>query len=107
MEGLNMASGIELGMGGVWLGAAPYLMFIPADFENDKPTGEPEILLDGWGLQDTHEVLNNLRWGLRWMALWSTWGFYPFQGGQTRYTGRGSNQSECSRLAVSSNKTRI
>lgn len=50
-------------MGGVWLGAAPYLLFIPADFKNDKPAGPPQILLDGWGLEDTHEVLNNLRWG--------------------------------------------
>jgi putative membrane-bound dehydrogenase-like protein len=63
MENLNLVSGIELGMGGVWLGAAPYLLFVPADFENDKPTGPPQKLLDGWGTQDTHEVLNNLRWG--------------------------------------------
>lgn len=63
MENLNLVSGIELGMGGVWLGAAPYLLFVPADFENDKPTGPPVKLLDGWGTQDTHEVLNNLRWG--------------------------------------------
>ena len=63
IEGLNMASGIEVGMGGVWVGAAPYLLFIPLDAENDKPAGPPEILLDGWGLHDTHEVLNNLRWG--------------------------------------------
>ena len=63
IEGLNMASGIEVGMGGVWVGAAPYLLFIPLDAENDKPAGPPEILLDGWGLDDTHEVLNNLRWG--------------------------------------------
>ena len=63
MENLNLVSGIEVGMGGVWLGAAPYLLFIPADFENDKPTGLPQKLLDGWGVQDTHEVLNNLRWG--------------------------------------------
>lgn len=62
-EGLNLVSGIEVGMGGVWLGAAPYLLFIPADFENDKPTGPPVKLLDGWGTHDTHEVLNNLRWG--------------------------------------------
>lgn len=62
-EGLNLVSGIEVGMGGVWLGAAPYLLFIPADFENDKPTGPPVKLLDGWGTDDTHEVLNNLRWG--------------------------------------------
>ncbi len=62
-EGLNLVSGIEVGMGGVWLGAAPYFLFIPADFENDKPTGPPVKLLDGWGTDDTHEVLNNLRWG--------------------------------------------
>jgi putative membrane-bound dehydrogenase-like protein len=60
-EGLNLVSGIEVGMGGVWLGAAPYLLFIP--MKDDKPTGPPQKLLDGWGTQDTHEVLNNLRWG--------------------------------------------
>ncbi|AYN69250.1 dehydrogenase [Euzebyella marina] len=63
IEGLNMASGIEVGMGGVWVGAAPYLLFIPLDAEKDLPAGPPEVLLDGWGLDDTHEVLNNLRWG--------------------------------------------
>ncbi len=62
-EGLNLVSGIEVGMGGVWLGAAPYLLFIPADFKTDKPTGPPQKLLDGWGTQDTHEVLNSFRWG--------------------------------------------
>jgi putative membrane-bound dehydrogenase-like protein len=62
-EGLNLVSGIEVGMGGVWLGAAPYLLFIPIDAKNDKPAGPPQKLLDGWGTQDTHEVLNNLRWG--------------------------------------------
>ena len=62
-EGLNLVSGIEVGMGGVWLGAAPYLLYIPIDAEKDKPSGPPQKLLDGWGLDDTHEVINNLRWG--------------------------------------------
>ncbi len=62
-EGLNLVSGIEVGMGGVWLGAAPYLLFIPVDAKTDTPAGPPQKLLDGWGTQDTHEVLNNLRWG--------------------------------------------
>ena len=62
-EGLNLVSGIEVGMGGVWLGAAPYLVYIPIDAAKDKPAGPPQILLDGWGLDDTHEILNNLRWG--------------------------------------------
>lgn len=62
-EGLNLVSGIEVGMGGVWLNAAPYLLYIPIDAANDKPAGPPKKLLDGWGLDDTHEVSNNLRWG--------------------------------------------
>ncbi|HRN57228.1 MAG TPA: hypothetical protein PLL71_12285, partial [Agriterribacter sp.] len=62
-EGLNLVSGIELGFGGVYVGAAPYLLFIPIDETGDKPAGKPEILLDGWGYEDTHETLNTLRWG--------------------------------------------
>ncbi|WP_031527510.1 PVC-type heme-binding CxxCH protein [Dyadobacter crusticola] len=62
-ENLNLISGIEVGMGGVWLASAPYLIFIPIDPKTDKPAGPAQTLLDGWGLDDTHEVLNNLRWG--------------------------------------------
>ena len=60
-EGLNLVSGIEVGFGGVWVGAAPHLLFIPKD-ANDKP-GAQQILLDGWGYQDTHETLNSFTWG--------------------------------------------
>jgi putative membrane-bound dehydrogenase-like protein len=63
MEGLNLVSGIEVGFGGVWIGAAPYFLFIPHDEKTDKPKGEPQILLDGWGYQDTHETLNSFVWG--------------------------------------------
>jgi len=35
-EGLNLVSGIELGFGGVWVGAAPYLMFIPDKDKDDR-----------------------------------------------------------------------
>ncbi len=64
MEKLNLVSGIEVGFGGVWVGAAPYLMFIPMiDGDEPKPAGEPKILLDGWGWQDTHETLNTFKWG--------------------------------------------
>ncbi len=63
MEGLNLISAIEVGMGGVWLGSAPHLLYIPVDEKTDKPAGPPQVLLDGWGLDDTHEILNNFRWG--------------------------------------------
>jgi putative membrane-bound dehydrogenase-like protein len=87
-EGLNLVSGIELGFGGVWVGAAPYLMFIP-DLDHDDRADAlngahashvtyktyasysqvPGVnftayaLLDGWGTQDTHETLNSFIWG--------------------------------------------
>ncbi|MGC8000468.1 hypothetical protein, partial [Salmonella enterica] len=78
-EGISLASGIEVGFGGVWVGAAPYLMFIPRDGDGTVPlngTNETHrtyaaysqvpglsfkayALLDGWGSQDTHETLNS------------------------------------------------
>jgi putative membrane-bound dehydrogenase-like protein len=61
IEGLNLVSGLEVGFGGVWVGAAPYLMFIPIE-ANDKP-GEIKVLLDGWHYEDTHETLNAFNWG--------------------------------------------
>ena len=62
-EGLNLVSGLEWGFGGVWVGAAPYLLYIPIEAGADRPAGPPQIMLDGWGTQDTHETLNSLRWG--------------------------------------------
>lgn len=61
LEGLNLVSGIEVGYGGVWIGAAPELLFIPKDAQ-DRP-GKPQVMLDGWAMQDTHETLNSFLWG--------------------------------------------
>ena len=60
---LNLVSGIELGYGGVYVGAAPNFLFIPDKDGDDKPDGPPQILLDGWGWQDSHETLNTFTWG--------------------------------------------
>jgi putative membrane-bound dehydrogenase-like protein len=63
VENLNLVSGIEVGFGGVWIGAAPQLLFIPVKEGTDRPAGPPQVLLDGWGYQDTHEMLNTFTWG--------------------------------------------
>jgi putative membrane-bound dehydrogenase-like protein len=63
IEGLNLVSGLEVGFGGVWVGQAPHLLFIPDKDGDDKPDGPPEVLLDGWAYQDTHETLNAFTWG--------------------------------------------
>src|SRR6185369_5473792 len=60
---LNLVSGIEVGFGGVFVGAAPYLEFIPDRNDDLRPDGTPEILLDGFGYEDTHETLNAFNWG--------------------------------------------
>src|SRR5437867_3006094 len=65
MDRQSLISGIEVGFGGVWIGAAPHLMFVPVkDWDNPKPAGEARILLDGWDYKaDTHETLNTFTWG--------------------------------------------
>jgi len=62
-EGLNLVSGLEIGFGGVWVGAAPELLFIPDRDHDGQPDGAPQLLLDGFGYQDTHETLNSFLWG--------------------------------------------
>ena len=62
-EGLNLVSALEIGYGGVWVGAAPELLFIPDANHDDIPDGPPQVMLDGFGFQDTHECLNSFLWG--------------------------------------------
>ncbi len=60
---LTFSSGIAVGHGGVWVGAPPNLLFFPVKEGEDKPAGEPQVVLDGWGNEDTHETFNNFIWG--------------------------------------------
>lgn len=64
-EGLNLASGIEWGFGGVFVGAAPWLLHIPVKetAAGPQPAGEPKKLLEGFAWHDTHEMLNTFTWG--------------------------------------------
>lgn len=62
-ENLNLVSGLEIGHDGVWVGAAPELLFIADRNRDDKPDGAPVVMLDGFGYQDTHETLNSFLWG--------------------------------------------
>ncbi len=56
----DLCTGIEVGHGGVFVGAAPYLWFIE---NKDDKAGKFEVLLKGFGSQDTHETLNTFQWG--------------------------------------------
>ena len=63
LGGLNIATACERGRGGVWVLNPPYLLFYPDKDDDDVPDGDPEVHLEGFGLEDTHSVVNSLRWG--------------------------------------------
>src|SRR5258705_12631653 len=60
---LNYVTGIEVGFGGVFVLSPPHLLFIPDKNNDDKPDGEPEILLSGFGHQSPHNIVNGGIWG--------------------------------------------
>ena len=63
LTGLNLASALAIGHGGVFVGQAPYLLFYPDRDGDDIPDGDPEVLLKGFGLEDAHAVVNSMQWG--------------------------------------------
>src|SRR5581483_6490241 len=63
VEGLNITTAVTRGRGGVWVLNPPYLLFYPDRNNDDIPDGDPEVRLSGFGLEDTHSVVNSLRWG--------------------------------------------
>lgn len=63
VDGLNLASGIAFGHGGVFVLNVPYLLFYPDRDRDDKPDSNPEVLLTGFGMEDAHSVANSLTFG--------------------------------------------
>ncbi len=63
LDGLNIATACVKGRGGVWVLNPPYLLFYADRNDDDVPDGDPEVKLEGFGLEDTHSVVNSLRWG--------------------------------------------
>lgn len=63
VDGLNLATSCAVGSGGVWVTNPPYLLFYPDRDGDDVPDGDPEVHLEGFGLEDSHSVINSLRFG--------------------------------------------
>src|SRR5206468_3633509 len=61
-DGLNLATGIMLGNGGVYVGQAPQFLFLQ-DTNHDDRADTRTVLLNGFGLDDRHELLNGFAWG--------------------------------------------
>ena len=63
LDGLNIVTSVARGRGGVWVLNPPYLLFYPDRDNDDVPDGNPEVHLQGFGLEDTHSVASSLQWG--------------------------------------------
>lgn len=63
VTGLNLASGMALGHGGVFVVQPPYLLYYADKNHDDIPDGNPEVLLTGFGMEDSHAFANSLQSG--------------------------------------------
>ncbi len=63
IDGLNIATSVAPGRGGAFVTNPPYLLFYADGDGDDVPDGDPEVLLEGFGLEDSHSVINSLRFG--------------------------------------------
>lgn len=60
---LNISTSVAVGAGGIWVANPPYLLFYPDANADDTPDSDPEVILSGFGIEDTHSVMNSLEWG--------------------------------------------
>jgi putative membrane-bound dehydrogenase-like protein len=63
VSGLNLATGLAFGNGGIYVINVPYLLFYHDKNRDDVPDGAPDVLLTGFGMEDAHSVANSLTWG--------------------------------------------
>lgn len=63
ITGLNIATSVVTGAGGIWVTNPPYLLFYPDADGDANPDSDPEVVLSGFGIEDTHAVANSLKWG--------------------------------------------
>ncbi len=63
LDDLNIATACAVGEKGVWVLNPPYLLFYADENGDDVPDGDPEVHLEGFGIEDTHSCANSLTWG--------------------------------------------
>ena len=63
VDGLSLVSSFAFDARGLWVLQPPYLLFYPDEDRDDRPDGDPVVHLEGFGIEDSHSIANNLRWG--------------------------------------------
>ncbi len=75
-EGLTMVQGLELGGGGLYVCDFDRLIHL-RDTDGDEMADEEETILAGFGIGDTHQLINSLCYGPAG-NLWFTQGLHAF-----------------------------
>lgn len=63
LDGLNIATSVVPAANGAWVLQPPYLLFYADEDHDGCADGTPQVHLEGFGLEDTHSVANNLCFG--------------------------------------------
>lgn len=63
VDGLSLVTSIALDRDGVWVLNPPHLLFYPDRDGDAVADGDPEVHLEGFGLEDAHSLANSLRFG--------------------------------------------
>ena len=61
-DDLLIPTGVEIGDGGVYVGASTELLHL-TDTNGDGKADNKRVVLSGFGTEDTHHILHSLRWG--------------------------------------------
>ncbi|MGK0237589.1 MAG: putative membrane-bound dehydrogenase-like protein [Candidatus Pelagisphaera sp.] len=62
-DGLSMVTSLARDKDGVFVLQPPYLLYYDDKNHDDVPDGKPEVVLSGFGIEDTHSTANSLCWG--------------------------------------------
>ncbi len=77
-DSLNIPTSLVFANGGVIVAQAPHFLFLK-DTDGDDVADVREVLITGWGVEDTHAGPSNLRYGPdNW--IWGTVGYSAFEG---------------------------
>ena len=107
MEGLNLVSGMEVGFGGVWIGAAPYLLFIPDKDGDDKPDGRAAGAARRLGLPGHARDAQHLHLGAGRLALRLPRRLHPLARRQAGHAGRPAREDQRRHLALPPDAARL
>jgi putative membrane-bound dehydrogenase-like protein len=77
-EKLNIATSIAFANGGIIVSQAPHFLFLK-DTDGDDKADVRKIIIDGWGVTDTHAGPSNLKYGYD-NQIWGVVGYSGFNG---------------------------